>query len=102
MQNLRPEGARAEEGQEAPTREEAKRSTETEEGGDQERRQAVRGQAANNRSAPKQAEFKFKYLCPSGCAAVMEYREKPAKLQYGDWPKVRCPACGKAPRKQQK
>ena len=38
MKNLRPEGAKAEEGQEAPTREEAKRSTETEEGGDQERR----------------------------------------------------------------
>ena len=98
MKNLRPEGARAEEVQEAPTREEAKRSTETEEGEDQERRQEVRGQAAHNQPAREQAEFKFKYLWPSGCGAVSECREQPAKLQYGDWPKVRCPACGKAPR----
>ena len=55
MKNLRPEGARAEEGQEARTREEEKRSTEKEEGGDQERRQEVRGQAASNQPAREQA-----------------------------------------------
>ena len=75
MRNLRPEGARAEEGQEAPTREEERQEEEKAEESDQEGGQELRCQAPSEGPDQRQGEFKFKYLRASGCGAVTEYRE---------------------------
>ena len=79
MRNLRPEGARAEEGQEAPTREEQGQEVEEISEKDQESGEVGRGLAPSEQPAQRQREFKFRYLCASGCGAVTEYKNKPVK-----------------------
>ena len=37
----------------------------------------------------------FSYSCAAGCGEVTKSAQKPVRMNSGQWPKLRCVACGK-------
>ena len=91
MRGLTPSGPEADEGrislvdQNQPQQQDAARHIQPEEVLEE----------GDHRPAAEEQTSVFSYSCAAGCGAVTRYAQKPTRLNSGQWPTVRCVACGK-------
>ncbi len=91
MKGLRPSGPGVEEGRISLVDQDPQQEQEAEQSNQQE--EIVREN--DHRQATGEEAIAFSYSCVAGCGAVTKYGQKPTRLSSGQWPKVRCVACGK-------
>ena len=91
MRGLRPSGPGKEEGRIILTDQDCQHQQDCEQSDQQEDILEEEGNppAAENRA------LTFSYGCAAGCGAVTKFAQKPVRMNSGQWPKVRCVACGK-------